>query len=213
MNDEGISVFEDLLSAFNWNDDPEGEEELRSRIGESLERQGKIEECDAYFKRLLLDRPDSLIYANMYILCLNERGAYEEAKKLLEKYMSSDMVLNHENYLMFARAEEIYEALGENDKAELCHMKLREYDTRPATISPMNSIAAKHLRDNPDYIRDLGLPIDVKLDMEATETRIPVWAVHNGNIVANGERSIYPSDPCPCGSGKKYSRCCGKNNI
>ena len=22
---------------------------------------------------------------------------------------------------------------------------------------------------------------------------------------------IYPNDPCPCGSGKKYKKCCGKN--
>ena len=25
------------------------------------------------------------------------------------------------------------------------------------------------------------------------------------------EEKIYPNDPCPCGSGKKYKKCCGKN--
>ena len=25
------------------------------------------------------------------------------------------------------------------------------------------------------------------------------------------EARIYPNDPCPCGSGKKYKKCCGKN--
>ena len=25
------------------------------------------------------------------------------------------------------------------------------------------------------------------------------------------EKKIYPNDPCPCGSGKKYKQCCGKN--
>ena len=24
-------------------------------------------------------------------------------------------------------------------------------------------------------------------------------------------RKIYPNDPCPCGSGKKFKKCCGKN--
>lgn len=24
------------------------------------------------------------------------------------------------------------------------------------------------------------------------------------------EKKIYPNDPCPCGSGKKYKKCCGK---
>ena len=24
------------------------------------------------------------------------------------------------------------------------------------------------------------------------------------------EQKIYPNDPCPCGSGKKYKQCCGR---
>lgn len=26
-----------------------------------------------------------------------------------------------------------------------------------------------------------------------------------------GEKKIYPNEPCPCNSGKKYKKCCGKN--
>ncbi len=25
------------------------------------------------------------------------------------------------------------------------------------------------------------------------------------------DKKIYPNDPCPCGSGKKYKKCCGRN--
>lgn len=28
--------------------------------------------------------------------------------------------------------------------------------------------------------------------------------------VVNETPKIYPNDPCPCGSGKKYKKCCGK---
>lgn len=31
----------------------------------------------------------------------------------------------------------------------------------------------------------------------------------SGTIVK--EAKIYPNDPCPCGSGKKYKKCCGRN--
>ena len=24
------------------------------------------------------------------------------------------------------------------------------------------------------------------------------------------EEKVYPNDPCPCGSGKKYKQCCGR---
>ena len=28
--------------------------------------------------------------------------------------------------------------------------------------------------------------------------------------LASKETKIYPNDPCPCGSGKKYKKCCGR---
>ena len=28
--------------------------------------------------------------------------------------------------------------------------------------------------------------------------------------VQRAEKKIYPNDPCPCGSGKKYKQCCGR---
>ena len=31
----------------------------------------------------------------------------------------------------------------------------------------------------------------------------------SGTVVK--EERIYPNDPCPCGSGKKYKKCCGRN--
>jgi len=32
----------------------------------------------------------------------------------------------------------------------------------------------------------------------------------SSTTIVKGEK-IYPNDPCPCGSGKKYKKCCGKN--
>jgi hypothetical protein len=29
--------------------------------------------------------------------------------------------------------------------------------------------------------------------------------------IQNHKKKIYPNDPCPCGSGKKYKKCCGRN--
>ncbi len=25
------------------------------------------------------------------------------------------------------------------------------------------------------------------------------------------QKKVYPNDPCPCGSGKKYKKCCGRD--
>lgn len=32
----------------------------------------------------------------------------------------------------------------------------------------------------------------------------------SSTTIVKGDR-IYPNDPCPCGSGKKYKKCCGRN--
>lgn len=32
----------------------------------------------------------------------------------------------------------------------------------------------------------------------------------SASTVVKGDK-IYPNDPCPCGSGRKYKKCCGKN--
>lgn len=33
--------------------------------------------------------------------------------------------------------------------------------------------------------------------------------INRQTVVA--EKKVYPNDPCPCGSGKKYKKCCGRN--
>ncbi|MCQ2518660.1 MAG: SEC-C domain-containing protein [Lachnospiraceae bacterium] len=32
----------------------------------------------------------------------------------------------------------------------------------------------------------------------------------SSTTIVKGEK-VFPNDPCPCGSGKKYKKCCGKN--
>ena len=32
----------------------------------------------------------------------------------------------------------------------------------------------------------------------------------NEAVKKREEKKIYPNDPCPCGSGKKYKQCCGR---
>ena len=38
----------------------------------------------------------------------------------------------------------------------------------------------------------------------------PVFVSKEGSTYRNAGRKIMPNDPCPCGSGKKYKKCCGR---
>lgn len=37
-----------------------------------------------------------------------------------------------------------------------------------------------------------------------------VTAADQKKAVKETEKKVYPNDPCPCGSGKKYKKCCGR---
>ena len=47
----------------------------------------------------------------------------------------------------------------------------------------------------------------------AVQSFVPTMGSLPTNSVVNMQpkKKIYPNDPCPCGSGKKYKKCCGRN--
>mgnify|MGYP001046477974 CR=1 FL=1 len=47
-------------------------------------------------------------------------------------------------------------------------------------------------------------------DIFDEETRKTLYKEQKSSTTIVKEAKIYPNDPCPCGSGKKYKKCCGK---
>lgn len=41
-------------------------------------------------------------------------------------------------------------------------------------------------------------------------TKKALYKEQKASTTIKKEQKIYPNDPCPCGSGKKYKKCCGK---
>ena len=42
-------------------------------------------------------------------------------------------------------------------------------------------------------------------------TRKALYKEQKASSTIHKAPKIYPNDPCPCGSGKKYKKCCGRN--
>lgn len=42
------------------------------------------------------------------------------------------------------------------------------------------------------------------------ETRKALYKEQKASATIVKEQKVYPNDPCPCGSGKKYKKCCGR---
>jgi hypothetical protein len=48
-------------------------------------------------------------------------------------------------------------------------------------------------------------------DIFDDDTRKRLYKEQKSSTTIVKDKKIYPNDPCPCGSGKKYKKCCGKN--
>ena len=48
-------------------------------------------------------------------------------------------------------------------------------------------------------------------DILTEERRKELYKQQKASGTVRNEQKVYPNDPCPCGSGKKYKKCCGKS--
>ncbi|XYH01664.1 Rho termination factor N-terminal domain-containing protein [Mediterraneibacter gnavus] len=88
-------------------------------------------------------------------------------------------------------------------------VRKKSVDKMP-TIVPASSNAAAILKDAAPQLQAMGVPVDLNGNTDVIQTAMFPSGLNGGPIRV--EKKIYPNDPCPCGSGKKYKKCCGKNN-
>ena len=78
------------------------------------------------------------------------------------------------------------------------------------TVVSLNFDNEKLYRNMVDAKADwlYGLPQWDDIYDQETRDRLYKEQKNAGTVVK--EKKIYPNDPCPCGSGKKYKKCCGR---
>ena len=74
------------------------------------------------------------------------------------------------------------------------------------TILARSSEAAGMLEQIKEELEKQGLTVDLSANAGIT-TQTVISA--DGKTVQTQQKKVYPNDPCPCGSGKKYKYCCG----
>lgn len=87
-------------------------------------------------------------------------------------------------------------------------MARRKFAGGMPTIVPGSSHAAAMLRDAAPHLDEMGISVDLESNADTITT-----AMYPNGLEGNAvrvEKKVYPNDPCPCGSGKKYKKCCGR---
>ena len=100
--------------------------------------------------------------------------------------------------------------MKENRGYKPSEMERKKSVDKMPTIVPASSNAAAILKDAAPQLEAMGVPVDLNGNTDVIQTTMFPSGL-NGEPI-RGEKKIYPNDPCPCGSGKKYKKCCGKKN-
>lgn len=119
---------------------------------------------------------------------IGDRKNYKE----LEKFIKEFYTITEDNFdEMLISTYQSYQRLGQND-------------------------LIKDMIENfpvPQYIQG-----EFTIVMNEVCKRIPVWSLggytlaeNNTYVRSDKEVKVGRNEPCPCGSGKKYKKCCGKN--
>lgn len=85
--------------------------------------------------------------------------------------------------------------------AKLSHLDGLGPSGLPTTIVPGSAHAAKQMAQLQPFFQQNGMKLDLSGMGQYTQY---------GNYGEARKVKIYPNDPCPCGSGKKYKKCCGR---
>lgn len=108
------------------------------------------------------------------------------------------------------------------------YSKLKKAELIEAVSQQLNNVDVTTL-DVPDEIKAAFTKEEKKEEKtpekKAAHTSTPIIGVapHVMNVAQDGQapvtpfvnpvttgKKVYPNDPCPCGSGMKYKKCCGK---
>ncbi len=169
----------------------------------------------------VIDDDGKIIFVNVEI------EDYEEILSDIDNNL--DYSMNSKEDLISMSNEDYLEKsnIGRKFSKEFSEMFLVDKDD---TAGTMNMLALDiQYRSSGEIFEDIINGIDVKIDKE-DEARvfnivnkfiknIPLWKYRGATInekegsnkKVESKKEIGRNDPCPCQSGKKYKKCCGKN--
>lgn len=124
------------------------------------------------------------------------RGNYGKAEQILDRILDEcEGTTEYDGFYRSAAA--FYRQMGEEKKAKEFDQIEEEY--------------AERLKEMEDDFEDWELPFLSEADLK--DPRSALWGMNGGRErqeTVLKPKKIYPNDPCPCGSGKKYKKCCGR---
>lgn len=184
-----------LLRALYEENKEEGLQEGTFVIGKTAPIDGKdmsINEAVAYYEEKVKDNPDNPRYLIGYANTLRMAKRTEDAIPYYKNAISIDPL-----------AIEAHVSLGDIDRAKGNYQSAYEYYKKGAEM--LHNCNLYKLKHDIDQFKESVLDNLISL-----EERLGISSARKegASPIIKTDKKIGRNDPCPCGSGKKYKKCC-----
>jgi len=208
-----IDVCEEALRRFPREDQLMNENRRRA-LAESYFEVGMTEKAEGLFQSWLTADPSWgwgwIGWADCYLPRAGKAGDYGRAEELLRRGYSAPDVRDRDD--IAERLRDLCEETGRRGEAAEFGRQARRLRRRTATVTVSRrlDLADDDEDDRPAAVRetttidfgDEGLPLDQFAGvMQALKAKSPSPSARAVKVGRNA--------PCPCGSGKKFKKCCG----
>ncbi len=123
----------------------------------------------------------------------------------LRQYGQRDPLIEYK-----AEAFKVFDELMVNIKTEICHNIFRSASSLMAFEQFLRSVPQKTLHDSTSAFGGTEPASDSAPPKGSDMVSEAMAATEKAKPVRTGPK-VGRNDPCPCGSGRKYKHCCGKN--
>lgn len=178
-------------------------ETMRWALGEATWGSGDHARAESLFEAWLKEDPQWgwgwIAWSGLlWFPCHNSTPDYARAEQLLQRGLAVPGVRDREE--LITRLTDLYKETGRSEEAA----DLQKHATKTPTTGTVVAENQPRLKTTFDFGAE-GLPSEA-LSQLSTEAH----RRQSAPIQPVSPRKVGRNEPCPCGSGKKFKRCCGR---
>lgn len=207
-----------IMTSYDLNDLEERKKNIKKAVEQLQRRKESVKyDWDKFKNALSIEVPDEP-YDEEHIILVACTDSYDYTPLKKEDVFITD----DSSYLKYFTNPYVDILITQQGKVEIKNVKtlwkhgkpkaneFKEYLMNPVSISPFTNTLKKEwiplpVMDEKDY----GIFLEEYVLMDDPIANAAKNVKKEGKATKK-KKKIYPNDPCPCNSGKKYKYCCGK---
>ena len=200
-----VEICEECLQLFP-NDDSGFLDSMKDNLASAYFNLGYKEKADTMFREWLTLKPQWgcgwVAWADCYCIFDEDLSNLDKTEQILLEGLSIPDV--NDKWFILESLNDLYFDMGDEEKLEKIQLELDEFEIENSNFYEHSDNDLSNFINN-RYMPPEFSPLDSIADMDEDE-----YGDEEDDQFVENKQKIGRNEPCPCGSGKKYKKCCGK---